>query len=157
MDLNKAFIIGRMTADPQLRTTPSGQAVTTFGVATNRRWRDKAGAQQEDAEFHTVVAWGRQAEIATQYLKKGAMVLIEGRLRTRSWTDKNNASHKTTEIICERLQLGPRPAGSGGADKGVAQSVAAPSGGEPRPSDGGREEVPTVDIEDDIKMEDLPF
>src|SRR3989338_311754 len=111
MDLNKAFVIGRITADPQLRTTPSGQSVTTFGVATNRRWRDKAGAQQEDTEFHTVVAWGRQAEIATQYLKKGAMVLIEGRLRTRSWTDKNNASHKTTEIICERLPLGPSPAG----------------------------------------------
>ena len=155
MDLNKAFVIGRITADPQLRTTPSGQSVTTFGVATNRRWRDKAGAQQEDTEFHTVVAWGRQAEIATQYLKKGAMVLIEGRLRTRSWTDKNNASHKTTEIICERLQLGPRAAGS-------APAASQPTRAE-KPADAEApqavptEEIPTVDIEDDVKMEDLPF
>ncbi len=153
MDLNKVFIIGRMTADPQLRTTPSGQAVTTFGVATNRRWRDKAGASQEDTEFHTVVAWGRQAEIATQYLKKGAMVLIEGRLRTRTWVDKQNQNHKTTEIICERLQLGPRAMGSG-SPAGPAQSV-------PKQADAAQavaaDEIPTVDIEDDIKMEDLPF
>ncbi|MEY4731179.1 MAG: hypothetical protein RL681_125 [Candidatus Parcubacteria bacterium] len=156
MDLNKTFIIGRMTADPQLRTTPSGQPVTTFGVATNRRWRDKAGAQQEDTEFHTVVAWGRQAEIATQYLKKGAMVLIEGRLRTRSWTDKNNASHKTTEIICERLQLGPRP---GGAAAPAIDQTARPgrSSDAEAPTAAPIEEIPTVDIEDDIKMEDLPF
>jgi single-strand DNA-binding protein len=153
MDLNKAFVIGRMTADPQLRTTPSGQPVTTFGVATNRRWKDKSGASQEETEFHTVVAWGRQAEIATQYLKKGAMVLIEGRLRTRSWQDKQNVSHKTTEIICERLQLGPRAAGSGGA---AGQGPSAPKQADVVPA-AAAEEIPTVDIEDDIKMEDLPF
>ena len=112
MNLNKVIIVGRVTADPQLRNTPSGAAVCALGVATNRTWRDKAGAQQEEAEFHNVVLWGRQAEIAAQYLTKGATVLIEGRLRTRSWTDKQGASRKTTEIVAERLQLGQRAVGS---------------------------------------------
>ena len=111
MDLNKVIIVGRVTADPQLRTTPGGQSVTTLGVATNRAWTDKNNQKQEETEFHSVVLWGRQAEVATQYLTKGATVLIEGRLRTRSWTDKQGAQRRTTEIMSERMQLGPRPSG----------------------------------------------
>ncbi len=84
MDLNKVILVGRVTADPQLRTTPGGQSVTTIGVATNRTWTDKAGAKQEQVEFTNVVMWGRTAEIASQFLTKGAMVLIDGRLQTRS-------------------------------------------------------------------------
>lgn len=153
MNLNKVFILGRVTADPQLRTTTSGAAVTSFSIATNRLWKDKSGARQEDTEFHNIVAWGRQAEVATQYLKKGAIVLIEGRLQTRTWADKQNQNHRTTEIICERLQLGPRATGtSAGAlmqsekkDAGAPVQAPAP------------EEIPTVDIEDDVKMDDLPF
>ena len=114
MDLNKVLLVGRVTADPQLRTTPGGQPVTTLGVATGRTWTDKNGQRQDETEFHNVVLWGRQAEIAGQYLRKGAMVLIEGRLRTRSWTDKNGQQRRTTEVMAERLQLGPRPAGQGG-------------------------------------------
>src|SRR5580704_11543096 len=114
MDLNKVMILGRVTADPQLRTTPGGSAVTTIGVATNRTWTDKNNQKQEETEFHNVVLWGRQAEIAGQYLTKGAMVLIEGRLQTRSWTDKTGGQRKTTEVVAERLQLGPRPQGGGG-------------------------------------------
>lgn len=171
MDLNKVILVGRVTADPQLRTTPGGQSVTTIGIATNRTWNDKNGARQEEVEFHTVVLWGRQAEIAGQYLKKGAMVLVEGRLRTRSWTDKNGQQKKTTEVMAERMQLGPRPQGAsqgfgGGAPSssmggGQAGGFRADNAG---PSSSGKdmaveEEIPVIslDEENDIKPEDIPF
>src|SRR3989344_2461846 len=114
MNLNKALIIGRITANPELRKTAGGASVTSFGLATNRVWTDQSGAKREETEFHNVVAWGRTAEIASQYLTKGALALVEGRLQTRTWQDKQGANHKTTEIICERLQLGPKPQGQGG-------------------------------------------
>ena len=160
MNLNKVFIVGRLTADPQLRNTPGGQAVTSFGVATNRVWTDKNGAKQEEAEFHNVVVWGRQAEIATQFLVKGSVVLIEGRLRTRSWTDKNGQPRRTTEIISERMQLGPRPFGQGQAtsDKRQGQQTGAPTAAtEQLPP---LEEIPTVNLDEgsvEVKPEDLPF
>src|SRR5512141_2709221 len=100
MNLNKVLILGRVTADPQLRTTTSGTSVASFSVATNRVWKGKDG-KQEETEFHNIVAWGRTAEIASQFLKKGAMVYVEGRLQTRSWQDKQGQNRKTTEIICE--------------------------------------------------------
>ena len=127
MNLNKVLIVGRVTADPQLRTTPGGQSVSGFSIATNRVWTDKSGAKQEDTEFHNVVVWGRQAEIATQFLTKGAMVLVEGRLQTRSWTDKTGGQRKTTEIICERLQLGPRAQGVGPRTAGQGGSASQES------------------------------
>ncbi len=145
--MNKVLIVGRMTADPQLRTTAGGQSVTTFGVATNRTWTNKAGAKQENAEFHNVVAWGRQAEIASQFLTKGAMVMVEGRLQTRTWQDKQNQSHRVTEIICERLQLGPRPAG------GAAPKTQMPEKSQEPPP----EDIPIINLEEEIKPEDLPF
>jgi single-strand DNA-binding protein len=151
MNLNKVLIVGRLTADPQLRNTPGGQAVTSFGVATNRVWTDKNGAKQEEAEFHNVVVWGRQAEIATQFLVKGSVVLIEGRLRTRSWTDKNGQPRRTTEIISERMQLGPRPQGGGRG---------APAGAPPEEITTPQEEIPTVNLDEgsvEVKPEDLPF
>jgi single-strand DNA-binding protein len=159
MNLNKVLIVGRMTADPQLRTTPGGQSVTTIGIATNRVWNDKNNQRQEETEFHNVVLWGRQAEIAGQYLKKGATVLIEGRLRTRSWTDKTGQQKRTTEIMAERLQLGPRPGGSGGAggQGGSWQGGGAPaSAGPSRPA---AEEIPVIslDEEPEIKPEEIPF
>jgi single-strand DNA-binding protein len=157
MNVNKVIIVGNVTAAPQLRNTPSGQAVTTFGVATNRIWKDKAGNRQEQTEFHNVVAWGRTAEIASQYLTKGGLVFVEGRLQTRSWTDKQNVNRKTTEIICERLQLGPRPAG-GGSPAAAGRPAQAESQAEShdvvKPAE---EDVPVIDLEDDIKPEDLPF
>jgi single-strand DNA-binding protein len=151
MDLNKVFILGRVTADPQLRTTPSGQHVTSFGVATNR-WAGKDKPQE--TEFHNVVAWGRQAEVATQFLQKGAMVLIEGRMRTRSWQDKQNQPRKTTEIICEKLQLGPRAAGAGPAVNG---KMAAAGAEREAPAQAAPEDIPIIDLEEDVKVEDLPF
>lgn len=151
MNLNKVLIIGRVTADPQLRTTPGGQAVTSFSIATNRVWNNKAGQKQEETEFHNIVAWGRTAEIASQFLQKGAMVYVEGRLQTRSWQDKQGQARKTTEIICETLQLGPRPVGGGAG--GGRSAIAAPAQGV-APAE---EEIPVIDLEDEIKAEDLPF
>lgn len=166
MNLNKAFVLGRLTADPQLRNTTSGQAVASFSVATNRVWTDKAGAKQESAEFHNIVVWGRQAEIASQFLTKGAMVLIEGRLQTRSWADKQGQQRKTTEIVCERMQLGPRPQGQGQGG-GRASAPASPPVFDPEVSDrraGGApeekvDEIPTINLDEseEAKTEDLPF
>lgn len=157
MNLNKVFIVGRTTAQPELRKTAGGQSVTTFSVATNRVWTDKAGARQEDTEFHNVVVWGRQAEIASQFLVKGAMVLVEGRLATRSWQDKNGATHKNTEIICERFQLGPKPQGfSAGASNGGGF---ANTRKEPATQAPAAEEIPIIDLDggDEPKTDEIPF
>ena len=167
MDLNKVILVGRVTADPQVRSTPGGQSVTTIGVATNRVWTDKAGQKQEQTEFHNVVLWGRIAEIAGQYLTKGAMVLIEGRLQTRSWTDKNGQQRKTTEVMAERMQLGPRAANAGGGGgnwQGGSKSSGAASASSPAQDGGDKDAVPSLDEipvinleEDEIKPEDIPF
>lgn len=169
MDLNKVILVGRVTADPQIRTTPGGQSVTTIGVATNRTWTDKAGQKQEQAEFHNVVVWGRQAEIAGQYLTRGAMVLIEGRIATRGWTDKQGQARKTTEIMCERLQLGPRAAGGGGgggqgggysSNSGGGNFSSTPASSSANESAPGPslDEIPVINLdEEEIKPEDIPF
>ncbi|PIS12352.1 single-stranded DNA-binding protein [candidate division WWE3 bacterium CG09_land_8_20_14_0_10_47_33] len=96
--VNKAIIVGNLTRDPEMRYTPNGQAVTNFGVATNRRWTTN-GEQREETEFHNVVAWGRLAEICSELLKKGRRVYIEGRLRTRSWEGKDGVTRQRTEIV----------------------------------------------------------
>lgn len=152
MNLNKVYLIGRLTRDPELRTTPGGQPVASFGLATNRVWKDKNGARQEDVQFHNIVVWGRQAETTNQFLTKGAMALIEGRLQTRSWQSKEGQAMKTTEIIAESIQFGPRA--SGGADVRPA-GQRNDSYGSKNPS----EELPTINIDEnvDIKSEDLPF
>jgi len=161
MNLNKVFILGRLTADPELRNTPGGQSVTSFSMATNRVWTDKSGARQEGTEFHNIVVWGRQAEIANQFLTKGSLALIEGRLQTRSWQDKQGQNRKTTEIICERIQLGPKPAG-GSPNQRFSPSDSSQPGslGSSNKKEEEKEDIPVIDIDsekDDIKPEDLPF
>ena len=144
MNLNKVILIGRLTADPQLRTTPSGTSVTSFSVATNRVWTNKAGEKQENTEFHNIVVWGRQAEIVNQFLKKGALVMIEGRLQTRVWEGKDGQSRRTTEIIGERVQFGPR---SQSAQSGVSSSPQ-------------KEAVPEIALDEEgeeVKGKDIPF
>lgn len=108
MNLNKAFIIGNLTRDPEMRTLPSGQPVVTFGVATNRRWTDPQGQRQEHAEFHNIVAFGKLAELCNQYLAKGRIAMIEGRLQTRSWQGQDGAKRNRTEIVADNIQFGPR-------------------------------------------------
>ncbi|AKM82137.1 TPA: single-stranded DNA-binding protein [Candidatus Berkelbacteria bacterium] len=101
--LNRAQIVGNLTRDPEMRSTPNGQSVTSFSVATNRRWKDKDGTTQDQTEFHNVVAWGKLAEISSQYLKKGNKVYIEGRLSTRSWEGQDGSKKNRTEIVTENI------------------------------------------------------
>ena len=109
MNLNKTFLIGRLCADPEMRSTPAGQSVCNLRIATNRVWTNRETNQkQEKTEFHSIVLWRRLAEIASQYLTKGSLVLIEGRLETRSWEDPSGNKRYRTEIIAENIQLGPR-------------------------------------------------
>jgi len=108
MNLNKVFLIGNLTRDVVLRTTPSGQSVADFGLATNRVWKGANGQKQQEVEFHNIVVWGKMAELCNQYLAKGKMVFIEGRIQTRSWQDTNNQKRYKTEIIAENIQFGPK-------------------------------------------------
>src|SRR3970040_639218 len=103
--VNKVILIGNLTRDPEMRYTPDGQAVTSFGVATNRRWKSKEGEQKEDVEFHNLVAWGKLAELCSQLMKKGRKVYLEGRLQTRSWEGKDGVTRQRTEIVLEDMVL----------------------------------------------------
>ena len=103
--LNRAQIIGNLTRDPELRYIPSGQAVTSFSVATNRRWRDKDGNNQEQTEFHDVVAWGKLAELLNQLVHKGNKIFIEGRLQTRQWEGQDGNKRSRTEIVADDFVL----------------------------------------------------
>ncbi len=124
--VNKVILIGNLGRDPELRYTKSGQAVANFSLATNERWTDKEGAQQERTEWHRIVAWGKTGELCAQYLSKGRTTYVEGRLQTREYEDKEGIKRYTTEVIALNVTfLGGRGEGS------------APSGGasEPTPPD----------------------
>mgnify|MGYP000318295318 CR=1 FL=1 len=135
MNLNKVIIIGRLTRDPELRTTPQGQQVASFGVATNRVWTNQNGERQEKTEFHNVVVWRKLAEICGQYLSKGQLVMVEGRLETRSWEGQDGIKRSRTEIIAENMQMGPRAANAA-TESGQVSS---------------KEEIPTVQMEEPVK------
>jgi len=147
MDLNRAQVIGRLTRDPEIRTTTSGKSVASIAIATNRSWTDQSGQKQEKVEYHNVVMWGKLADIAGQYLKKGSRVFVEGRLETRDWTGQDGVKRYRTEIIADELIMldGPR---SGGASAGVAPTSSANSN-TPDP----------IDDPDgsEIRVEDIPF
>jgi len=114
VNLNKAFILGNVTRDPEMRALPSGQQVASFGIATNRFYTDSTGQKKQDAEFHNIVCFGKLADISSRYLTKGSLVLIEGRIKTRNWVNTQGVKQYRTEIIADSLQLGPRSAGGGG-------------------------------------------
>ena len=143
MNLNKVFVIGNLTSDPELRTTPSGQSVCNFRMATNRIWNDRdSGQQQQKTEYHSIVAWRRLAEIAGQFLNKGSLVLIEGRLETRNWQDPTGNKRYRTEIIAERMQLGPR----GFSKQGFKPFTPTPSSEKEKTSSGAQEEeIPIIE------------
>lgn len=156
MNLNKVIIVGRVTADPELRTIASGTHVISFSIATNRNWTDKDGQKKEETEFHNIVAWGRQADIINQFSKKGSLLMVEGRLQTRSWEGKDGQTRRTTEVIVERVQLGPRPAGSAGLPKETEKDENESENKNPTPEK--ESEMPVINLDsDDIKPEDLPF
>ncbi len=114
MNLNKVFLIGRLAADPESRTTQSGQMVVTIRLATNRVWNNRAtGEKQEQVEFHTVIAWGGLADVISKYLRKGQLALFEGRLQTRTWQGQDGVKRYRTEIVADGMQLGPKAMGTG--------------------------------------------
>lgn len=102
------MVEGNLTRDPEMKALPSGQSVTTFSIATNRRYKDAEGNYQDDVDYHNIVIWGKQAETANQYLKKGSGAFVEGRMQTRSW-EKDGVKHYRTEIVADRVQFGAKP------------------------------------------------
>ena len=152
MYLNKAIIIGNLTRDPEIKALPSGIQVCSFSVATNRVWKDKNGAKQESVDFHNIVVFGRQAETAGQYLKKGQSVLVEGRIQTRSWDDKDGQKKYRTEIVADRVQFGPKAGAGGGSTGGYSKPEGGATKSAPQEASGGIE-YPT----DEINPEDIPF
>lgn len=164
MDLNKVMIIGRLTNDPQMRSTQTGQNVSSFSIATNRRWNDKnTGQQREESQFHNIVAWGKLAEICSQYLKKGARIYMEGRLQTQSWDDAKTGEKKyRTEIIAENMIMLDSKGQASGNNSGFQQSQPMPQNNQPTQNIDipASNEIPTIDVDEDkdeIKIEDIPF
>ncbi len=158
MYLNKALVIGNLTRDPEMRALPSGIKVCSFSVATNRVWKDKNGVRQESADYHNVVVFGRQAETAGQYLKKGSSVLVEGRMQTRSWDGQDGQKKYRTEIVADRVQFGNRP-GSAGSGASEAGSGAKASSAKSDAADKDQS-MPADAIEypeEEINPDDIPF
>ena len=143
MDLNRATILGRLTRDPELRSTTSGKTVATLSVATNRVWSDQSGQKQEQSEFHNCVLWGKLADIAGQYLSKGRRVYVEGRIQTRDWVGTDGVKKYRTELVADNLIMLDGPRGTGSA-----------------PAGSNDDSMPPVDDssgDDEIKVEDIPF
>ena len=139
--VNKVILVGNLGRDPELRYIPSGQAVANFTLATNDRWRDKEGNNQERTEWHRIVVWGKSAENCAQYLQKGRSVYVEGRLQTREWEDKDGNKRQTTETIAQTVQfLGGRGGAGGGAESGGGP--AGDSGSSGAGSGGGQSSAP---------------
>ena len=143
MNLNKVMLIGNLTRDPELKTTPSGDSVASFSIATNFTWKNKDGQKQEKAEFHNIVAWRKLAEIIGQYLKKGSKIYIEGRLQTRNWEDQNGVKHYRTEIIADNMIM---------LDSKGQSDYSAPSNETVQ-----IDEQPLSPADDEINVEDIPF
>ena len=152
---NQAIIMGNLTRDPELRSTPGGQQVASFAVATNRTWQDASGERKEAADFHEIVAWGKLAELAAQYLSKGRKVLVVGRLQTQSW-EKDGVKRSRTEIVASDISFLDSRGGSG-YDNDIA---AEPADEKPKSAKPGKDEdVVIEDLDDDAKvnLDDIPF
>ncbi|MBT4349463.1 single-stranded DNA-binding protein [bacterium] len=153
MNLNKAMIIGNVVRDPEMRSTPSGQNVSSFSIATNLVWKDQSGQKQEKVEFHNIVAWRRLAEIVGQYLKKGSKVYIEGRLQTRSWDDPSGVKKYRTEIVAENMIMLDKAGSGPSTSDDYSQTAPASNTNQSTPS------APASQSQDEneISVEDIPF
>lgn len=149
--LNKVMLIGNLTRDPELRYTPSGAAVCTIGLATNRAWTTEAGEKKEEVEFHRLVAWGKLADLCSQLLTKGRKIYVEGRLRTNNWTGKDGAQRSTTEIVIEDMMIldSKRPATGGEETAEVATTFAQPAV--------EKKEEHTEAPNEEVNPDDIPF
>ena len=154
MYLNKVQLYGNLTRDPEVKALPSGQQVANFGIATNRSFKDKQGARQEQTEFHNVVAFGRTAEVIGQYLKKGRPIFVDGRLQTRTW-DKDGVKQYRTEIIVENFQFGAD--GGRGEGGGAPRAASAPTTTGQDDMDMGAPADSIQYPDEEINPEDIPF
>jgi single-strand DNA-binding protein len=157
--VNKVILIGNLGRDPETRYTTGGDAVTNIRIATTETWKDKAGEKQEKTEWHSVVFFGRQAEIAGEYLKKGRQIYVEGRLQTRKWQDKEGQDRYTTEIVADRMQMLGNREGGGAVhtadeppdrERGSGGGAPAPSGGKGGGGSSGSSKKNVDDLDDDI-------
>jgi single-strand DNA-binding protein len=167
--LNKVMLIGNLTRDPELRYTPTGAAVCTIGLATNRTWTTDSGEKKEETEFHRVVAWNKLAELCSQLLTKGRKIYIEGRLRTNAWQGNDGSQHSTTEIIIEDMILldSRKTAGSAGDEVGAeypeaVMSTQAAQGAKPQvqPAAKKQNDAPTNKgnaPDEMVNPDDIPF
>jgi len=156
MNVNKAIILGNVTADPEIKTTPKGQNVASFSIATNQYWTDKkTGDKKQKAEFHNVVAWNKLAEIAEKYINKGSLIYIEGRLQTRNWEDNQGNTKYRTEIIANRIQLGPKNSSGSGNNSNFGKNT-----NRSKPQNNSQDESSSNqdnDESEEINVEDIPF
>ena len=149
MNLNKALVAGNLTRDPEVRSLPSGQSVVSFSVATNRVWNDKSGNKQTATEFHNIVAFGRLAEICSNYLAKGRLVLIEGRIQTRTWQGQDGVKRNRTEIVADNMQMGPRFASASASNSASAPNKTGGfTNGFKKNTDSFQEEIPIIETEE---------
>jgi len=156
LNLNRAMIIGNLTRDPEMRYTPNGSAVTSFSIATNRRWTGQDGNPGEEVEYHDVTAWGKLAETVTQILKKGAPAYVEGRLRTRSWEGQDGVKRYKTEIVAENvIALSSRPSSGGqNTDNPVEEIAQKSTKSDKKPAVDKKTEDQN---DEEINIEDIPF
>lgn len=162
MYLNKAFIIGNLTRDPEKRALPSGAAVTSFSIATTRVYKDRNGVKQEDTQYHNIVAFGPQAETIAQYMRKGSSILVEGRIQNRSWDAPDGTKKYRTEIVVDAFQFGPKREGSTGSWQAPSTSSGQASGGEgfapTAKAPASQPELETIQYpEEEINPDDIPF
>ncbi|MFZ5441504.1 MAG: single-stranded DNA-binding protein [Myxococcota bacterium] len=157
--INKVILIGNLGADPEVRFTPSGQAVANFRIATSESWNDKtSGQKQERTEWHRIVVWGKLAELCGEYLKKGRQCYVEGRLQTREWTDKEGKKNYTTEVVANTVQFLGGGGGRGGEGGGFGGSGSGGGYGGPRgPSDQGNGGGAPDDMGGPPPSDDIPF
>ncbi|MDP3764226.1 MAG: single-stranded DNA-binding protein [bacterium] len=165
MNLNKIFVLGNLTRDPEVRSLPSGGSVASFAVATNRVWNDKNGQKQQDTQFHNVVVFGKMADICAKYLNKGKMVLVEGRIQNRSWDAPDGTKKYRTEIVAEGIQLGPKTAGETSGASFTSNRPDTPVANKPQgqnqkaASQNAREEnIPIIEQDaEEVDISDIPF
>ena len=160
MSVNKVILVGRLGRDPETRYTGGGQAVANFSVATDETYKDRNGERQKRTEWHKIVVWGKQAEIAQQYLKKGSLVFIEGRIQSREWQDKEGQKRTSFEIVANNFRMlggrseGAAAAGAGGTGGGGSRSAEDDYGA---PHSGGEEPMGGGSGGAEISDEDIPF
>lgn len=156
MYLNKAILFGNVTKDPEIKSLPSGIKVASFSIATNRVWKDKNGAKQENVDYHNIVVFGKQAEVIGQYIKKGSSLMVEGRMQTRSWDGADGQKKYRTEVIVDSFQFGPKSGGGGGGNYGAGAAAGGASTSAPKVDKA--EGIDTIEYpEEEINPEDIPF